>query len=45
MRMFIEWQWLTGDHSAGHSEWAEVWPGTDEPGGLSAPGAGRQRAA
>jgi hypothetical protein len=31
MRMFIEWQWLTGDHSAGHSEWAEVWPGTDEP--------------
>jgi len=32
MRMFIEWQWLTGDHSPGHSEWAEVWPGTDEPG-------------
>jgi hypothetical protein len=31
MRMFIDWQWLTGDHSAGHSEWAEVWPGTDEP--------------
>ena len=24
LRMFIEWQWLTGDHSAGHSEWAEV---------------------
>ena len=30
MRMFIEWQWLTGDHSAGHSEWAEVWAGTLE---------------
>jgi hypothetical protein len=32
MRMFIEWQWLTGDHAPGHSEWVEVWPGTDEPG-------------
>ena len=26
MRMFIEWQWLTGDHSAGHSEWAGCEP-------------------
>ena len=33
MRMFIEWQWLTGDHAPGHSEWVEVWPGTDEPAG------------
>lgn len=30
MRMFIEWQWLTGDHAPGHSEWVEVWPGTDD---------------
>jgi hypothetical protein len=33
LRMFIEWQWLRGDHGAGHSEWVEVWPGTDEPSG------------
>ena len=24
LRMFIEWQWLTGDHTTGHSEWVEV---------------------
>ena len=30
LRMFIEWQWLSGDHGAGHSEWLEVWPADDE---------------
>ena len=29
--MFIEWQWLTGDHSPGHSEWIEVWPAPTNP--------------
>ena len=24
LRMFIEWEWLSGDHATGHSEWAEV---------------------
>jgi hypothetical protein len=24
LRMYIEWQWLSGDHAIGHSEWAEV---------------------
>ena len=24
LRMFIEWQWLSGDHTTGHSEWVEV---------------------